>query len=109
MKYQKLDVMKNEKFKQRDYIRRMNMHDARLNFRIRTKMINCKMNQSSDRKNKETLWKCDGCGNIDSRKHILWCPAFRDLRKGKSMDSDTDIIDYFRKVLKIREKLNLYK
>ena len=67
------------------------------------------MNQSSDRKNKETLWKCDGCGNIDSQKHILWCPAFRDLREGKSMDSDTDIIDYFRKVLKIREKLDLCK
>ena len=37
----------------------------------------------------------------------MWCPAFKELREGKSMDSDIDIVNYFRKVLKIREKLDL--
>ena len=85
----------------------MSLHDARLYFRIRTGTVKCKMNQSSDKYNKETLWKCSGCGNIDSQKHIMWCPAFKELREGKSMDSDIDIVNYFRKVLKIREKLDL--
>ena len=103
-KLSKLELMKNENFEERDYLNKMNMHDARLHFRIRTKTIKCKMNQPSDRFNKENLWRCPACGNIDTQKHIKWCPAFKELREGRSLNSDSDLVGYFKDVLKIREK-----
>ena len=46
---------------------------------------------------------------IETQDHILWCPAYHELREGKSLESDKDLIEYFGKVMKIREKLNLNK
>ena len=103
----KLEEMKKEEFEQKEYLTKMNMHDARLNFRITTRTIKCKMNQPSDRLNKETLWKCSACGNIDTQKHIMWCPAFQAIREGRSLESDEDLVEYFRQVLNIRDKFDL--
>ena len=44
---------------------------------------------------------------VDSQSHLMFCPAFQDLREGKSLESDEDVVDYVRKVLTIREKLEL--
>ena len=41
--------------------------------------------------------------------YILWCPAYAKLREGKSMDRDQDVLDYFHKVMVIRNKLKLRK
>ena len=106
-RYSKFGEMKKEEFGRKAYISNMKMDDARLQFRIRTRMIKCKMNQPSDKANKETLWQCTGCGNIDTQSHILWCPAYQGLREGKSLSKDEDLVEYFRKVLAIRETLEL--
>ena len=66
-----------------------------------------KMNQPSDKTNKATLWECNGCGNVDTQAHILWCPAYQELRVGKSLEDDADLVEYYRKVLLIREKLDI--
>ena len=81
----------------------MDLFKARTFFRIRTKMIKCAMNQSSDAGNRAALWKCKACGYVDTQTHILHCPRFIDLREGKSLESDQDLVEYFSKVLKIRE------
>ena len=53
-------------------------------------------------------WQCDSCEkSIDTQSHVLWCPAYQNLREGKSLDSDDDLIEYITKVMVIREKLNL--
>ena len=65
------------------------------------------MNQPSNPVNRATLWKCTGCGYVDSQAHILWCPAYQELREGKSLSSDIDLVEYYRKVLAIRDKLDL--
>ena len=100
---QKLEKIKEESYGQKAYLTELQLNDARLLFRIRTKNINCKMNQSSSHSNKASLWKCDGCGYIDTQSHILYCPSYQHLREGKSMDSDKDLVAYFRDVLKERE------
>ena len=106
-KYQKLTAMKTEEYGQKEYLEEMDINKARLFFRMRTKMIKCCMNQSSDAANRAALWKCLACGYVDSQSHLLHCPAFQDLRIGKSLDSDLDLVDYFTKVLKMRENLNV--
>ena len=79
------------------------MADARIKFRIRSKMTNdVKMNQQSDKANARKLWKCSECWNIDSQSHVVWCPFYADLRERKSLDNDENPIDYFGEVMKIR-------
>ena len=105
--YSKLDQLIGEEFDVKTYLKEMHMTDARMFFRMRTEMFNCKMNRSSDRQNRVALWQCSGCGNIDTQAHIIWCPAYQDLREGKSLNSNTDLVHYFKKVMQIRETLDL--
>ena len=81
--FQKLEVMKEEKYEQKEYLSNLTLEEARMFFRVRTKMVKCKLNQSSDRGNRASLWKCNRCGHVDSQSHILYCPNYQDLRVGK--------------------------
>ena len=93
-KYSKLrdGPMKGENFEEQSYLKEMSMADAQINFRIRSRMIDIKMNQQSDKTYAKGLWS-----------HIVWFPFFADLREGKSLQNDADLVHYFREVLKIRE------
>jgi hypothetical protein len=95
--------MMSENFEERSYLSDMTMHNARTHFRIRSMMINVKMNMRSDKSNAQKLWKCSECGHVDTQSHIVWCPFFATLREGKSLDSDIDLVKYFQEVMKIRE------
>ena len=71
-------------------------------------MVDLKMNYYH--KYTEDLWRCDSCCSaIETQSHVLFCPAYAELREGKNLASNIDITDYFKKVLKIREELNLLK
>ena len=80
--YSKLDELKGEtRCEIKPYMKELTMKDARLKFRLRSKMFNCKMNHSSDPKKTQSLWKCDSCMiNIDTQSHILWCPKLKILK-----------------------------
>ena len=99
--------MANENFEERDYLKNMSMFDSRTLFRIRSHTTNVRMNQRTDKMNSKKLWKCSECGNIDSQSHILWCPFHANLREGKSLEIDADLVQYFQKVLTIREERRL--
>ena len=88
----------------------MKIGDARIKFKLRTNMTNVKFNYKSDPINLKSLWHCDSCQSaIDSQDHVLWCPAYQELREGKDINNDSDLIDYIRKVVQIRDKLKLIK
>ena len=89
----------------------MTVEDARTNFSIRSFMYRAKFNYRSDPKNSDDLWKCSSCmsGHIESQSHILYCEAYSELRAGKDLKSDEDLVQYMKNVLIIREKLNLNK
>ena len=83
---------------------------AWVNFSLRTHMFKCKMNFMNDPAYKAEMWRCNSCETcIDSQSHILYCPAYKELREGKSLTSDEDIVNYFREVMIIRTKLDLNK
>ena len=63
--------MRSDKLEEKSYLSEMAMQNARTNFRIRSKMIDVKMNQRSDKANAKKLWKCSECGNVDSQNDIL--------------------------------------
>ena len=110
--YVKLEEIKNESYEKKEYLSFMTLESARMNFRIRSKMIKCKFNYSSDRRNVISSWRCDSCMrmgklSMETQPHILVCPSYRLLREGKSMSSLEDITEYYRKVMIIRDKLLL--
>ena len=102
---EKLVIMKEDIYEQKEYLDQLTLSQARTLFRVRTRTLKCKLNQSSDRRNKETLWRCQ-CGYIDSQSHILYCPLYQDLREGKDINSDVDIADYFKEVIRIRQEMD---
>ena len=112
LKFKKLKngPMKDESFGTKQYLKDLSLSDARLNFKIRSKMLNIKFNYKNDKLNAKELWNCDSCQSaIESQDHIIWCPAYADLREDKSLNNDNDLIVYFKEVMKIRENLKLNK
>ena len=108
--YSKLEVMKSERYEEKAYIQEMSMYNAKMNFSLRAQTFPCKMITMNKSKFKADMWWCDSCEScIDSQSHILYCPAYKDLREGRSLSSDDDIVLYFREVLAIRMKLDLNK
>ena len=63
--YQKLQDKIEEDYGKKAYFDKMSSKDAKLWFWVRSKMIKCKMNFSSDKKNSDSLWLCE-CGCIFS-------------------------------------------
>ena len=102
-KLKKLGYDDDENLECKEYTRTMSLKDARTQFRIRSQMIDVKMNQKSNEKYARELWKCDFCMSIDSQAHIMWCPAFSPLREGRNLQNDLDLVHYFQEVMKIRE------
>ena len=72
-RYSKLEDIKGESYEANSYLKEMTMQNARMMFRMRSKMVQCKMNFSSKRSNIETAWKCDSCmsGAIDTQSHFI--------------------------------------
>lgn len=105
-KYSKLEYLntETEELKVQDYITVLSLRKARTKFRIRSRMIDVKMNKKSDKKYANELWRCDFCQSIDSQAHIVWCPAFAPLREGKNLHDDEDLVEYFENVMKIRNE-----
>ena len=107
-RYEKLDheTLKNEKYEIKDYVRNLTLHDGRLRFQIRSKMVrSVKFNYTSDPKYSSQLWLCTHCDKMDSQSHIIKCESYKHLREGKSLENDKDLVDYFREVISLREKL----
>ena len=65
-----------------------------------------KINYKGDATFTKLLWKCQECMNQDTEIHLLWCPAYEDLRMGMDLSSDKDLCSYLQKVIQIRCKEN---
>ena len=103
-------MLSMEKFGTKDYLKSLHLPDARLRFSLRSKMTKTvQMNYKGDPKYRKNLWKCLDCQTPDTQEHIVRCPAYQPLRVGKDLNNDKDLVDYFRKVIKTREKIEEMK
>ena len=101
----------DEPFEKKDYFQKLNLEEARIMFKKRAKMMQyVKFNFSSDPQYRSQLWQCNGCKtNIDSMSHIIWCPAYSNLREDKDINCDKDLAKYLLQVLKLGENLTSSK
>ena len=106
--YTKLDyhTLEKEEFEIKNYLKELRLSNARLMFKIRSKMVeNIAFNFSNDPKHIERLWKCTHCDNMDSQSHVLFCASYKHLREGKDLANNHDLVAYFRDVISLRDKL----
>ena len=98
----------DEKYEFKNYFKELKVEDARIKFRLETKMVDAKFNFKNKKNYHSELWQCDSFERaIESQSHLLWCPAYQQLRDGKDLKDDKHLISYIKKVLKIREELSL--
>ena len=109
IKYNKFDynVLSEEKCDTKEYMKSLNLPEARIKFAIRSKMTRTvQMNYKGDPGYTRNHWKCQDCFTPDTQEHIIRCPSYQHLRTGKDLSSDKDLVQYFRKVLSLRDKLD---
>ena len=95
-----------EKFERKSYFSDLNLNQARIKFRIRSKTLRTiKMNLSSDKIFAKQLWSCWHCPMIDSQTHVRVCPAYLHLREEINLEDDKDLVKYFTQVIKLRENM----
>ena len=103
--YKKLDKIKqDDPTKAKEYMERKAIADSRLIFRMRTEMV--KLRDNMRNMYKGDLVNCQACsmGVPESQTHVMFCTGYEDLRLGKDMREDKDLVSFFRDVLKMRER-----
>ena len=102
-KSKKAKEFEDEIFETKSYFKELNLIQARLIFKQRSKMMqHIKMNYSSDPQYIKEMWKCDWCSCISTQSHILWCTEFSDLRENLDLNVNKDLAKYFQEVLRVR-------
>ena len=101
----KLEGIKDEDLKRKEYFLQKSLEDTRLLFRIRTRMVDLKANFKNKPAFRKDGWKCEGCNKeVESNGHVMHCQAYDHVREGKDLGSDKGLVQYFKEVLKIRMK-----
>ena len=105
-RFSKLEDMRGEVWGIKQYMQNKCIDDARYMFRIRTKMVDLKMNFQNDPRFKRESWMCKCLTTVESQKHVLlYCKEYSELREGVDFDNDKDLVEYFRDVLALRDKV----
>ena len=100
--------MKYEEYGRKDYLSNLRLDEVRTLFRTRTMMMDVKDNFRSKKDYSADLSMCDSCETaIESQSHVLWCPAYSELRENKDLSSNKDLTEYMGKVMRIRNELML--
>ena len=98
------------------YFKTLNVPDSMMKFKISSFMTpTIRMNFTSDKRFAAELWSCPACRDRpdlvglsvsrDTQQHVMECEAYDDLRLGKDLDSDQDLVDYFRQVIARRSEV----
>ena len=102
-----VEKLQNEEYKAKDYLKSLNIADARLKFALRSCMTRTvQANFKNDPIFRSNDWKCQYCQVLDNQDHVLRCPLYANFRTGKDLHNDKDLVQYFRKVIDIRSKDN---
>ena len=72
-------------------------------------MIDVKDNMRN--KYNKTSTTCDACdmGTSESQAHVMVCPGYEDVRVGKDLMVDRDLVPHYGEVMLIQEKNNAKK
>ena len=104
----KLEDIKNEDFRNiQPYFKDKSIENTRLAFRIRTKLVkNIPGNFKNMYKNNKEGLKCTQCSeDILTQSHCIICPGMGELRDGLNLEDISDMVTFFRRVMKKRTNI----
>ena len=102
---EKLQCLKEDDCKQKDYITNMSLSEVRILFRHKTRMTKTAENYKKWPKYRGEGAQCKFCHQYDSNSHLMRCEAFAHLRgEDVCLDNDVHLVQYLRQVLRIREE-----
>ena len=67
-------------------------------------MIDLKANIKNKYKSTNVNFDVCDIAEVESQTHVMSCPGYEELRMGKDMEMNGDLVQYFREVLLAREK-----
>ena len=106
MKKEKLDNIFHEDFGQtKEYMKNKALEECRVQFRIRTNMLQLKGNMKGSFKDDLTCLGCEQAGTNENQNHVMICTGYENLRSGLNFDEDRDLVLYFQRVVPSREGL----
>ena len=108
-KYKKIDhlTLACEKYEFKDYLSKLSLARARLNFRLRSGCVKfCKTQYPSDQANMKTLFICPEkeCQFLDNIWHWRRCLYYAPLRNFRDLKKQSDLLDYLQDIIEIRKK-----
>ena len=83
------------------------MNELKANFKHdKRNVVTGIANFKHDKKNVVTGIACVACGlEEESNSHVMQCAEFEDLREGRDLKNNSDLINFFRDVMTRREKI----
>jgi hypothetical protein len=97
------DLVDDETGYVKEYMLVNNIEQSRMLFRIRTKMLELKVNIKGRYENNLSCKACSS-SELESQSHVLDCPAYEELRNGLDLTKDKDMVTYFSQVMQLRMK-----
>ena len=93
----------NEECGLKDYVKNMNILDARTFFASQAKMIRT-VQMNFKQLNAGSHYKCT-CKEEDNHEHLTSCDSYNHLREGLDLEGrDLDLVRHYQLVIKEREK-----
>ena len=107
-KYSKLRDLIGDDYGRKDYLKDLSLQEARVKFRTRCYMTELAFNFRNKPEYANNLWTCVSChAAVDTFAHQKWCVAHADLREGRDLHCDKDLVWYISQVMKRRETKRL--
>ena len=93
-----MSSLKDEIQKGNAYFFKETLRNARNLFRFRVELFESKLNFKNKTEYKKEKFLCDSCEReVDHHSHVLYCPAYSELREDRNLNSDSDLATYSQK------------
>ena len=95
--------LRDEEYETKEFFSSMSLSQSRTLYAIKTNTIQAKMNEMSNPKFCEEMYRCNDCTELCSTEHIKYCSRYAYLRNGVDWSDNIQTVNYFSKILKLRE------
>ena len=78
----------------------------KITWEARSYMLRVAGNYSHHQRYASTGWRCQGCSLMvrEDQDHLSFCDGYADLKLGKDLEEESDLVDFYRLVMARREQ-----
>ena len=103
---EKMKVIRADVWGLKEYVRTGHMYSVRSTWEVRAYMLRVAGNYSHHSRYLATGWLCQACRLQvrEDQDHLTSCAGYEDLREGKDMGDDEQLVEFFQAVMRRRER-----